>query len=75
MPTSVRLSQEDEIRLDSLSRETGKSKAFYIQEAVASYLDDMEDFILAEKRLDEAKKGQEQVYTLEEVERELGLEN
>ena len=74
MPTSVRLSQENESRLDSRSRETGKPKAFCIEEALASYLDDMEDCILAEKRGREVREGKARTYSLKEVEQELGLE-
>ena len=74
MPTSVRLSQQNERRLESLSRETGKPKAFYIEEAITSYLDDLEDCILAEKRGREVREGKARTYSLKEVEQELGLE-
>jgi len=39
------------------------------------HLDDFEDIYLAEKVLDRIRSGKEQTYTLEEVERELGLED
>jgi RHH-type rel operon transcriptional repressor/antitoxin RelB len=73
MPTSVRLHEDLERRLDVLAAETGRSKAFYIREAVAEYLDDLEDIFLAEKRLEEMRAGRSQTYTLEEVEDRLGL--
>lgn len=73
MPTSIRLPEEAERRLDALSRNTGRSKAFYIREAILEHLDDLEDIYLAEKRLEDLRAGRSRTYTLEEVERELGL--
>ncbi len=73
MPTSIRLPEEAERRLDDLARNTGRSKAFYIREAILEHLDDLEDIYLAEKRLEDLRAGRSRTYTLEEVERELGL--
>ncbi len=73
MPTSIRLPEEAERRLDALARNTGRSKAFYIREAILEHLDDLEDIYLAEKRLEDLRAGRSRTYTLEEVERELGL--
>ncbi|MGC8493513.1 MAG: type II toxin-antitoxin system RelB family antitoxin, partial [Syntrophobacteraceae bacterium] len=65
--------EEAERRLDALARNTGRSKAFYIREAILEHLDDLEDIYLAEKRLEDLRAGRSRTYTLEEVERELGL--
>ena len=73
MPTSVQLPQDAEKRLEDLARKTGRSKADYITEAVLEYLDDMEDIYLAEQALERIRWGEERTYSLEEVERELGL--
>ncbi len=73
MPTSVRLHEELEQRLNILAAETGRSKAFYIREAVEEYIDDLEDIYLAEKRLESLRAGKSRTYTLEEVEARLGL--
>ncbi|MGL5863054.1 MAG: type II toxin-antitoxin system RelB family antitoxin, partial [Phycicoccus sp.] len=43
MPISVRLTPEDERRLDVLARRTGRSKTFYIREAIHEHLDDLEE--------------------------------
>ncbi len=75
MPISVRLPEEAERRLDALARKTGRSKTFYIREAILEHLDDLEDIYLAEKRLEDLRAGRSRTYTLEEVERELGLED
>lgn len=73
MPTSIRLAAETDRRLDRLASETGRSKAFYLREIIERGLQDMEDYYLAAAVLERVRKGEEQVYSLEEVERELGL--
>lgn len=73
MPTSVRLPEEAEERLTALAQSTGRSKAYYIREAIMEHLDDLEDIYLAEKRLQDLRVGKSRTYTLEEVERELDL--
>jgi RHH-type rel operon transcriptional repressor/antitoxin RelB len=75
MPTSVRLPEDAEKRLNALAATTGRSKAFYIREAVMGYLDDLEDMYLAERRLEDLRAGRSRTYSLDEVEQELGLEH
>lgn len=67
----VRLEPELEARLDSLAKATGRSKSFYAKEAIRQYITDREDSLLADKVLDR----NEPVFTLEEVKRELGLDD
>ena len=47
---AVRLTKEIEDRLDSLAEKTGRTKSFYIRQALEEYLEEMEDAYLAEKR-------------------------
>jgi len=75
MPTSIRLKKETEHRLNILAQATGRSKAFYIREAIENHLEDMEDCFLAEKRLTDLNMGKSRTYSLSEVEEELGLGN
>lgn len=75
MPTSVRLSEDSEKRLNILAKATGRSKAFYVRKAIENELDDLEDIYLAEKRLEDIRSGKSRTYTLEEVEKELGLDD
>ena len=42
-------------------------------ERILEHLDDLEDLCLAEQRLIDHRAGHSQTYTLEKVERELGL--
>ena len=48
-------------------------KTFYAREAILEHLDELEDLYLAEQRLIDNRAGRSRTYTLEEVERELGL--
>ena len=75
MTFSIRLPADVDSRLERLSKSTGRTKAFYVKEAVLEHLDDLEDIYLAEKRLEDIRAGRSKVHTLEEVERELGLED
>ena len=70
---AIRLPADVEERLDRLARTTGRTKTFYAREAILEYLDDLEDLYLAEQRLIDSRAGRSRTYTLEEVERELGL--
>ena len=70
---ALRLPAEIESRLDDLARLTGRTKSFYAREAIIEHLDDLEDLYLAEQRLIELRAGRSRTYTLDEVERELGL--
>lgn len=73
MATSVRLPEATEKRLNDLAARTGRTKAYYIREAIEEHIQDMEDIYLAEQRLAEVKAGRSRTFTLEEVEAELGL--
>ena len=73
MATSIRLDSETEQRLDHLAAQTGRTKAYYLRELVRNGLEDLEDYYLAAATMERVRKGEERVFTLEEVERDLGL--
>ncbi len=73
MATSIRLSPEIEQRLDYLAGQTGRTKAFYLREIIEKGLNDMEDYYLAAGVLERVRKGEERVYSLDEVEKALGV--
>ena len=75
MATSIRLAPETEKRLSELSARTGRSKAYYLREAVEEYLDDMEDYYLAAEVAERVRRGEEKTYPLEQVRKELGLDD
>ena len=70
---SIRLPDDISTRLQDLAKITGRSKTFYMIEAIREHLDDLEDVYIAEKRLIEIRAGRSKTYSLEEVERSLGL--
>ena len=51
MALSIRLPDELEARLEKLSKTTGRTKTYYIREAVEEHLADLEDHYLAQKRM------------------------
>lgn len=73
MATSIRLDPAIEQRLDHLATQTGRTKAYYLRELITNGLEDLEDYYLAVATMERVRKGEERVYTLEEVERDLGL--
>lgn len=72
---AVRLTADLEKRLDELARKTGRTKTFYVREAIVNYIDEIEDIYLAEKRLQSLVAEKSKTYTLEEVVKKLGLED
>jgi RHH-type transcriptional regulator, rel operon repressor / antitoxin RelB len=74
MPTTIRLPEEAERRLDALAASTHRPKSFYLRELILNNLDDLEDYYRAVEVSARIKRGEEKVYTLEHVEAELGLD-
>ncbi len=70
---AIRLPEDIETRLACLARDTGRTKTFYAREAIIAHIEDLEDLYLAEKRLIEYRAGRSKSYSLDEVERSLGL--
>ena len=73
--SAVSLRVPDDIldRLKNLARLTGRSKTFYMIEAIKDHLDDLEDLYISEQRLIEYRAGRSSSFTLNEVECDLGL--
>jgi RHH-type rel operon transcriptional repressor/antitoxin RelB len=75
MPISIRLPEKIEKRLARLAAKTGRSKTYYVTEAILEHLEDLEDSYLAAKRLEDAMKGRSRTYTLDEAREKLGLDD
>ncbi|PID65977.1 MAG: CopG family transcriptional regulator [Gammaproteobacteria bacterium] len=73
--TSIRLPDDIGKRLNFLAKETGRSKTFYIIEAIKTHLEDLEDVYIAEQRLTDLRAGRSRIYSSEEVEALLDLED
>ncbi|HJD44945.1 MAG TPA: TraY domain-containing protein [Candidatus Paenalcaligenes intestinipullorum] len=72
---SLRLPTELVERLQLLAQNTGRSRTFYMQEAIKQHLEDLEDLYLAEQALIDIRSGKSRLHTLDEVEQALGLDN
>ena len=55
----VQLPEEFEKRLDALAKATGRTKTYYVREAILEHLDDLEDAYLAEATLERVRRGEE----------------
>ena len=71
---SVRLPDDVAARLQQLAELTGRSKTFYMVEAIHLHIDDLEDLYLAEKSLIELRAGRSHTFPLEEVMKRYGME-
>ena len=74
-PVSLRLPDEVSRRLQQLADLTGRSKTFYMIEAIREHLDDLDDLYLAEQRLIDLRAGKSQTLPLEEVMKRYGLDD
>lgn len=73
MSIFLRLPEDLNLRLGNLADKTGRSKTFYMLEAIREHLDDLEDLYLAEQRLIEIRAGRSRTVSLDDAERNLGL--
>lgn len=70
---SIRLEDEIDQRLEFLASETGRTKTFYVREAVLEHLEALEDAFLADKVLSKVRNGEEKTLSLKEAMSSLGL--
>ena len=75
--TAVSLSLPDEVaqRLQRLSQRTGRTRTFFILEAIWQHLDDLEDLHLAEQRLIDLRARRSRVVPLEDVMERIGMQH
>jgi len=66
---AIRLDPDIENRLERFAKRTGRTKTFYVREAIFQHLEDLEDVYLATQRLERPAR----TYSAEEVKHELGL--
>ena len=71
----IRIPKSVKDRLDVLAQKTGRTRTFYIRQALLEYLDDLEDKYMAQEVLGRVKEGEEELYSLDDVERDLGLDD
>jgi RHH-type transcriptional regulator, rel operon repressor / antitoxin RelB len=70
---AIRLPQAIEKRLEKLSRRTGRTKTFYVREAILEHLEDLEDLYLAERALKRVQSGEDRTIPLKTIPRRNGV--
>lgn len=71
---SIRLPDDVSMRLQDLAQRTGRSKTFYMIEAICEHIDDLEDLYLAERELEAIRAGKSQTVPLEDVMKRYGMD-
>jgi len=72
---AIRLPESIEKRLEKLARRTGRTKTFYVRQAILEHLDDLEDLYHAERTLHRIHTGEEQTVPLEDALKRHDLED
>lgn len=72
MSITVRLGEKLEKRLEELAKVTGRTKTYYVRQAIEEKLDEMEDIYVAQQRIEEPEGKR---WTLDELERGDDLED
>jgi RHH-type rel operon transcriptional repressor/antitoxin RelB len=72
---AIRLPAEIEDRLEAVAEATGRTKSFYVREAIIEHLADLEDVYLAEQRLADLRAGRTTAIPLDDVMKKYGLED
>ena len=71
---AIRLPLSIERRLEKLARRTGRTKSYYVREAILQHLEEIEDLYLAERALDRIRSDEEPTIPLKDVMKRHGME-
>jgi RHH-type rel operon transcriptional repressor/antitoxin RelB len=71
---AIRLPQSIEKRLEKLARRTGRTKTYYVREAILEHLEGLEDMYLAERALERIRSGEEETIPLKDALKRHGLQ-
>ena len=69
---NIRLDEALLFDLDNYAKELDRTRTYIIEKAVSSYFDTLDE-IISDKRIDEVKKGNVEVFSLKQVANQLGL--
>jgi predicted transcriptional regulator len=69
---NIRLDETLLSDLDNYAQELDRTRTYIIEKAVSSYFDTLDE-IISDKRIDDVKKGNVEVFSLEQVSQKLGL--
>ncbi|MGV3491065.1 MAG: type II toxin-antitoxin system RelB family antitoxin [Devosia sp.] len=73
--TAVRIPDETYARLQDMASKTGRTATFYIREAIEAHLDDLEDAYLVDQVLQRRANGDDATVSLDQLSRDLGLDD
>ncbi len=69
---NIRMEESLLTDLDSYAKELDRTRTYIIEKAVGIYFDTLDEMI-SDKRIDEVKNGDVEVFSLEDVAQQLGL--
>ena len=72
---NIRIPDDLSERLGILADQTGRTKSYYVREALEDKLDALEDYYLAMKSLEQVSSGKSRIWTQEELESEHDLDD
>ena len=75
MTLTIEIDPDIKRRLEQLAGRKGESRADLLRNVLENGIEDVEDYFSAAAILNRVENGEEKTYPLEDVLRELGLEN
>ena len=72
-PINIRIDESLLSDLDNYAQELDRTRTYLIEKAISAYFDTLDE-IVSDQRIDEVKKGNVEVYSLDEVAKQLGLD-
>jgi len=69
---NIRIDESLLKELDNYAKELDRTRTYIIEKAISSYFDTLDEMI-SDKRIDEVKRGNVELFTLEQVASQLGL--
>lgn len=75
MPLSLTIPEDITARLHKLAKRTGQSEAACVINLVQEYLDDIDDYAIAERRYARIKAGKSELIPLSDLMKQYGLDD
>lgn len=69
---NIRLDENLLAEIDEYAAELERTRTFIIEKAIGNYFDTLDEMI-SDKRIDDVKSGKSEIYSLEDVLKEAGL--
>ncbi|EJF06201.1 putative DNA-binding protein with an HTH domain [Thiovulum sp. ES] len=70
---NIRMEVELLSNLDNYAKELDRTRTYLIEKAVGSYFDTLDEMV-SDKRIDDVKNGNSEVFSLQEIAKKLGLD-